>query len=314
MKSQFLKKPLKILSVIVLFIGTFGILAQEQLAETAQILPTTTVQGQFSSLELYFAFIKQGRVGLIRVVGENATINGTFLDKPLTFFAIDGIDGKFALITAPISQAPRDYELSVTVNSTQAEETLIAPIAIESGGFLRQEVIVVGEANNLLNREIEDAELARIFELSQPITPIAYWQGSGFIPPIDTELTSPFGAVRVFNGLYETLHTGWDYNAPTGKPLKATAGGTVVFAGRMDIRGNYVLIDHGYGIYSGYAHLSVIYVTQGQTLTNGQFVGVVGTTGRSSSAHAHFEMLVNNQWIDSSDFLTKIGFSPLQAP
>jgi hypothetical protein len=306
MKPQFLIKILKILCVIALFVATLGILAQEQPAETAQILPTTSVQGQFSTLELYFAFIKQGRVGLIRVVGENVTPNGTFLDKSLTFFAIDGIDGKFALLTAPISQAPRDYEISVTITTTQGNETLVAPVAIESGEFLRQEVIVVGEANNLLNRDIEDAELARIFELSQPITPTVYWQGGGFIPPIDTELTSPFGAVRVFNGLYETLHTGWDYNAPTGKPLKATAGGTVVFAGRMDIRGNYVLIDHGYGVYSGYAHLSVIYVTQGQTLTNGQFVGVVGTTGRSSSAHAHFEMLVNNQWIDSKDFLTMV--------
>jgi murein DD-endopeptidase MepM/ murein hydrolase activator NlpD len=64
-----------------------------------------------------------------------------------------------------------------------------------------------------------------------------------------------------------------------------------------------VLINHGHGIFSGYAHLSVIYVTQGQTLKAGQIIGQVGTTGRSSSPHAHFEMLVNGLWVDSAEFL-----------
>jgi murein DD-endopeptidase MepM/ murein hydrolase activator NlpD len=116
-------------------------------------------------------------------------------------------------------------------------------------------------------------------------------------------LTSPFGAVRVFNNNFNTLHTGWDYQVGVGQPVMATASGVVAFAGPLDIRGNYVLIDHGYGVYSGYAHHSVIYVTQGQPVSAGQIIGQVGTTGRSSSPHAHFEMAVNGYWIDSVDFM-----------
>ena len=83
----------------------------------------------------------------------------------------------------------------------------------------------------------------------------------------------------------------------------ATASGTVAFAEQLDIRGIYVMIDHGYGVYSGYAHMSVLYVTQGQSVKAGQIIGQVGTTGRSSSPHAHFEMIVNGEWIDPTDFL-----------
>jgi murein DD-endopeptidase MepM/ murein hydrolase activator NlpD len=81
------------------------------------------------------------------------------------------------------------------------------------------------------------------------------------------------------------------------------AAGRVAFAGQMDIRGNYVIIDHGYGVYSGFAHMSQIHVTRGQQVTRGQVIGMTGNTGRSNGAHAHWEMTVNGEWIDPVDFL-----------
>jgi murein DD-endopeptidase MepM/ murein hydrolase activator NlpD len=244
--------------------------------------------------------IRQGRVGLAHISQELvAEPVGRFLEDDLTFFKVPGNTGWYAFLYAPLTQAPKSYPLTVRID----EEIIEVPVDVTSGGFIQQQVIVVGEGNNLLNRELEDAELQRLQELSTPVTEVVYWQDYGFVHPVDTELTSPFGAQRVFNGLYESLHTGWDYNAPTGKPVAASAPGIVVFAGRLDIRGNYVLIDHGYGIYTGYAHLSVVHVTQGQEIYQGQIVGQVGTTGRSSSAHLHFEMLYRGNWADSADFI-----------
>ena len=81
------------------------------------------------------------------------------------------------------------------------------------------------------------------------------------------------------------------------------AGGRVVYAGNMDIRGGYVLLDHGHGVYSGYAHLSVIHVIEGQFVRQGQLVGLAGSTGRSSDPHLHVEMRLNEQWIDPVDFV-----------
>ena len=254
-------------------------------------------------MSLYFDALKQGRVGLIGITGNTENPQATVFERPLNFFQVPGNEGWFSLIVASIDQSPRTYEIRISYTIEGNEQSLSAPFEVVNGGFVQQNVIVVGEGNELLNREIEDAELQHIFDLAKPITPIVYWQDKPFGHPVDTELTSPFGAQRVFNGLYDTLHTGWDYNAPTGKPFVASAPAQVAFAGHMDIRGNYVLLDHGYGIYSGYAHLSVIYVTQGQLVDAGQIIGLVGTTGRSSSAHAHFEMLVDTLWVDSTDFI-----------
>jgi len=179
-------------------------------------------------------------------------------------------------------------------------------VDVSSGGFIQQDVNIVVEDERLailLDPEVEAAELAQIFELAAPITPETLWDEQGFSPPINAELTSPFGAVRVFNGTFNSIHTGWDFQATIGQPLSASAAGRVVFAGMLPIRGNYVLIDHGRGIYSGYAHMSILYVTQGQRVSAGQIVGMVGSTGRSSSAHAHIEFIVNGEWVDAADFI-----------
>ena len=95
------------------------------------------------------------------------------------------------------------------------------------------------------------------------MTPTRYWDGP-FQKPLDAEFTSPFGAWRLYNNSLWGRHTGIDLRGPAGTPLLAPAAGRVVLAERLDVRGNYVLIDHGWGIYSGLAHLSEIHVTRGQ--------------------------------------------------
>ena len=269
----------------------------------SQPLPTPALEVTQSgvSLRVFSDTLRQGRAGLIAVTATSAP-QGTFLDQALTFFQVDGDASWYALIAAPMSQLPRSYPLEIQADG----KALSASVQVTSGGFIQQSVIIVSDMGGLFDRTVEDAELARITTAASVITPIVYWLGRGFGHPIEATLTSPFGALRTFNGLYETIHTGWDYNAPIGRPLVASAPGRVAFAGYEAIRGNYVLIDHGYGIFSGYAHLSVVYVTQGQLVDRGQVVGLVGSTGRSSSAHAHFEMLVNGQWIDSTDFINSL--------
>ena len=83
----------------------------------------------------------------------------------------------------------------------------------------------------------------------------------------------------------------------------AIASGTVAFAGQLDIRGNYILIDHGWGVYSGYAHFSQINVAQGQTIARGQLLGLSGNTGRSNGPHLHWEISVQGEWVDGDAFI-----------
>ena len=71
----------------------------------------------------------------------------------------------------------------------------------------------------------------------------------------------------------------------------------------LDIRGNYVLIDHGLGIYSGYAHFSELYVEVGQRVEAGQIIGLSGNSGRSNGPHLHWEIAIRGQWVDGKAFL-----------
>lgn len=270
--------------------------------------PNFTIEGDGVFLDMYFSNLRQGRAGLVGLRGDDivAASANVFLHT-VDFFQLPERDGWWAVIAAEMGQNIRLYDLTITIELDNQDEpqVLLARFDVISGGFVTQTVNLVPDERleTLLDPEIEASELALIFDAATPVTEVAHWGENSFVAPLNAELTSPFGAVRVFNEELETTHTGWDFNSPTGTPLLATASGRVAFAGELDIRGLYVLVNHGQGIYSGYAHMSVVYVTQGQMVSEGQVLGTVGSTGRSSSAHAHFEMIVHRNWVDPADFV-----------
>lgn len=88
------------------------------------------------------------------------------------------------------------------------------------------------------------------------------------------------------------MHDGADFGAPSGTPIRAAAGGTVVFAGPRGGYGNTVIIDHGSSLATLYAHQSALYVAEGTPVTAGQVIGAVGSTGMSTGPHLHFEARV----------------------
>ncbi|QPC81383.1 M23 family metallopeptidase [Phototrophicus methaneseepsis] len=288
---------------VLLLIGTFFV----PMIAHAQRIPSLTIIHTYEAdnaiLNVHFRNLEQGRVGLISL--EGGTISEAQISafgQNTTAFAAEGI--YYAFISVPLDQAIRTYEAQAQIEYTDGEEeTITFPLNVISGGFIQQPVSLPGADETLFNPETEANELAYIFEVADPVTPDALWGETGFVAPTDREFTSPFGAVRVFNDTYNTLHTGWDYGASIGESMTALASGRVAFAGPLPIRGNYVLIDHGWGLYTGYAHLSVTFVTQGQMIAPGQIIGRVGSTGRSSSAHAHIEMIANGNWVDVADFL-----------
>jgi murein DD-endopeptidase MepM/ murein hydrolase activator NlpD len=121
--------------------------------------------------------------------------------------------------------------------------------------------------------------------------------------PGEFDITSSFGsrADPFTRGL--AMHTGIDFRAPTGSPVRATASGKVVEAGWMGGYGNMVEIDHGNGLTSRYAHLSVITVAVGESLAKGAAVGRVGSTGRSTGPHLHYETRIDGDPADPMRFI-----------
>jgi murein DD-endopeptidase MepM/ murein hydrolase activator NlpD len=119
----------------------------------------------------------------------------------------------------------------------------------------------------------------------------------------DIDESSPFG-VRMDPFVHEAaMHTGIDFRGDTGDPIRATAAGTVTIAGSSGGYGKMVEIDHGNGLVTRYGHLSEIDVAVGDTVRAGGIVGKLGSTGRSTGPHLHYEVRVKGEAVDPQKFL-----------
>lgn len=113
--------------------------------------------------------------------------------------------------------------------------------------------------------------------------------------PVEGEATDSFGVRRnPFGGGPREFHSGQDISAPRGTPVVAAADGVVEQAGWQNGYGNLVTIDHGNGITTRYGHLSKIQIKAGQQLQKGETLGLVGSTGRSTGPHLHYEVRIND--------------------
>lgn len=97
-------------------------------------------------------------------------------------------------------------------------------------------------------------------------------------------------------------HKGLDYSLPEGTRVFATANGKVTFVGRKRRKGNVVIIDHGYGFKTVYAHLDKILVKNGRKVERGDYIGTVGNSGKSITPHLHYEVIVNNKEVNPVNF------------
>ena len=262
-------------------------------------MPAAVMTQADLTLEFYFPSIMQGGLGLLRLQAVDVRqARVLFLDEESPFFQLES-DVWYAFAVASMDAPARDYDLTVTVEPNDGGAMAFhRNVQVESAGYITQNFNIPGDRSNLIDRQVEQAEFAKLDAITADIAPEPLWDAVGFALPLNAKLSSPFGAYRTLNETMQTRHTGWDQRAAAGTPIKAVAAGRVAFAGRLDIRGNYVMINHGYGVYSGYAHFSATHVTRGQTIAAGQVIGMSGNSGRSSGPHLHWEISVNGEWID----------------
>ena len=110
------------------------------------------------------------------------------------------------------------------------------------------------------------------------------------VMPSMGEFRSVFGSLSSYNGgPYDSFHGGVDFAGGEDQTIKAPAPGVVVFTGTLTVRGNATIIDHGWGVYTGYWHQSQILVKPGDHVEPGQVLGFQGATGRVTGPHLHWE-------------------------
>lgn len=185
----------------------------------------------------------------------------------------------------------------------QSSETLTIPIGNKR--YATQELKVKpGQVNlsseNLARHRRESAHLRTIRQrFSEPLA------GSLIlVQPCAGTRSSSFGLRRIFNGESRNPHSGMDLAAPEGTPVVAAAAGRVVDVGNYFFSGNIIVVDHGQGFLTLYAHLSAMDVAVGDLVSSGEQIGRVGATGRVTGPHLHFSVYLNAVPVDPALFLS----------
>ncbi len=269
-------------------------------------LPSAFLQAEISTLPL-----KQGGTAEILVQpAEGVTLSGLLVDRPLHFFPLG--DGRMvALQGVHAMLEPGLYPLRLEATLADGtQQSFEQRVLIASGNYPEDPLLVVSA--DTIDPAVTEPELEQILRIITPATSERLWSGPFASPAIQyaesTYFTSRFGNRRTYIGLgtdlkIEGFHTGLDFGGGTGLPISAPAAGRVVFAEPLTVRGLATIIDHGWGVYSGFWHQSEFKVQVGDLVQQGQIIGLVGGTGRVTGAHLHWEVWVNGVQVDPLDWL-----------
>jgi murein DD-endopeptidase MepM/ murein hydrolase activator NlpD len=128
----------------------------------------------------------------------------------------------------------------------------------------------------------------------------------GLTWPARGRISGVFGSQRVLNGQPRQPHYGFDIAAPVGTPIAAAAGGVVTLAEDFFFFGKLIVLDHGHGVNTLYAHCSAIDVAPGQAVGPGERIGAIGATGRVTGPHLHFSLSWYLTWLDPQPVLPPV--------
>ncbi|MCY4095915.1 MAG: peptidoglycan DD-metalloendopeptidase family protein [Gammaproteobacteria bacterium] len=261
-----------------------------------------TVVLLLGSLSLHARTLPQGAHGTIALVPVDtpAVTSVTFQEKPQL------IVGAIAIVAIPLFTTSGEYHVQLTYDDGRAENVAIKVLDRdypEERITVTDQEHVTPSAPTLERVREESARMRAAYELftSQPddLLPI--------IQPVEGRNSGVFGSRRFFNDQPRNPHSGIDWAAPTGTPIKNPTPGTVVVVGDFFFNGKTVLIDHGGGFVSMMCHLSEILVTEGQRIDRGEVIGAVGTTGRSTGPHLHWTVSLNGVRTDPAVFMATLN-------
>lgn len=296
-------------------LGSWDLMAANGIANPALVLPGQWlfIPGEqpawmplpFASVEVTPVPVQQGQTMLVAVrTTEAVLVDGLLFDRPLAFGTEGGVF--YAVVGVHAFTEPGLYELTLGATSASGQRVSTSVgVVVGEGGYGYERIDVPASRTNLLDPALVVAEQERMSALQVLFTPARSWHGP-FIRPVEAAVNSYYGTRRSYGGPYTSYHSGVDFNAGRGTPVHATADGTVVFAEPLAVRGDVVIIDHGWGVLTGYWHLSSIDVAVGQEVLAGDLVGRVGNTGLSTGAHLHWEVWAGGVSVDGLQWLEPV--------
>lgn len=217
-----------------------------------------------------------------------------------------------ALLGVDLDLKPENYSFTLTAKTESAEEiSCSAMIDVKEGKFATESLKV---APNFVEPNPEqlaraEAERQRLRTIFATITPERLWDGSFHYPLAGITTGGNFGRRRILNGQPGSPHSGVDFPASAGTPVYAAQRGRVVLAEPLYFSGNTVILDHGLGLYTLYAHFESISVQAGDLVDTGALLGKVGATGRVTGPHLHWGATVNRARTDPLQLISLLGTS-----
>lgn len=231
------------------------------------------------------------KVELISNASDDAVLNKLAAVNPLTFEAGRRLKGA-------LNSEKAQPEFLMKLTPFISEAPIASPMALEEFEMIPLAERIEDAASETLLTEQKVLQLwetlseRQNFIRSTPsIKPANGWFSSRFGYRIDPFTRRP------------TMHAGLDIAARIGTPIFAAADGVVEVAGRRSGYGNLVVVDHGYGVKTRYAHASKVYVKSGQKVKRYEMIAAVGNTGRSTSAHLHYEVRVRGVPVDPMNYV-----------
>jgi len=282
------------------------------LAALACAVPTRSTETLPVSIEVRARALVPGEPVRVEVTAAEplASLEGRFLDRIL-FFVREG--------RRPAAERWSGWSMidldqpsgvaAIEVRGRSASGKTVAgthAVTIESKEFPREELSVAPkyvepppEVQKRLARERK--KLSALYESRRATAR----SSSIFVRPVPGESTSVFGTRRIYNGKPRSPHPGLDLRASTGTSVTSSGDGRVGLAQDLYYSGNTVIVDHGGGLFTLYAHLSEILVTEGDELASGQPVGLSGATGRVTGPHLHWGAKIGDRPFDPAALLDK---------
>ncbi len=272
----------------------------------AMVLPSAKASKQRSTLPPSLRHLHgrsfQGGVALVDL-GPGVLPEARLQGNPVLVLQPDGATNWWAIVGIALSTSPGTHQLHVSRNGkiSTPSFTVNAKEYTKQHIKLKDKKYVSPPEKTLLRIKDELKIQTEAYQRYSDRTP----SNLLFDQPVPGRMSSPFGLQRFFNGEPRNPHSGLDFAAPTGTPVKSPADGKVILTGDYFFNGLTVFVDHGMGLISMFCHLSEINRRPGDPLKRYDIVGKVGATGRATGPHLHWNVSLNDARVDPALFLRR---------
>jgi murein DD-endopeptidase MepM/ murein hydrolase activator NlpD len=286
------------MSLMAVFVATTAILSAQAAPPRGSSLAISVSARAFQPGELVLLKVKTpANTPSVRVHGMGRDFPA-FSESPTEWRALVGID---------LDVKPASYDIAVEAGQSAAEQAIYRVVVAPKKFATRELTVDPAFVNPSADAQVRiqtDAERLNLVWASS--SPVRLWSGN-FVRPVAAAANSAFGTRSVFNGEPRNPHGGADFSSLAGTPVVSPNAGRIVIAADLYFTGNTVVIDHGLGLFSLFAHLQSMDVKEGDTVITGLVVGKVGATGRVTGPHLHWTVRVNDARVDPMSLLAVLG-------